>query len=243
LQFSQKYELSIRLQRKAAPFLPPLCLANKKLQSELLPCLLEAAHFEFDDSVALGRILVSLHDCSLQLRRTVRKATIGNINGQRERLLFGAKNSESQIDARKLARECNGLLCSMMPYLPQLRELNLTLYAPLLCTSTLWNSLGNEPIQTLAMNDYLCGFEFDVILGLGRLERLSIMGIGGDCNKTNQITRNGNKIINDSKSSNFTAMLDLCRQIKYGFVVQKRNVAVRACLRYSANECTEKTFE
>lgn len=242
LQFSQEYKRSIRLKRRTAPFLPSLCLVNKKLQCELLHCLLEAAHFEFDDGVVLGRILVLLADCSLRLHLTVRKATIGNVNGQRKRLLFGSENRESQTDARKLAQECNNLLCSTMPYLPELRELNLKLYAPLLFGDTLWNGFQITPIYSLAVDNYLCGFELDAILGLGRLEKLSITGISGDCNKTDQINRTGNMIIDDGKSRNLTAILDLCQQIKHGFIIQKRSVVIRAHLRYAVNKGTEETL-
>lgn len=242
LQFSQEYERSIRLKRRTAPFLPSLCLVNKKLQSELLHCLLEAAHFEFYDGVVLGRILVLLADCSLRLHLTVRKATIGNVNGQRKRLLFGSENRESQTDARKLAQECNNLLCSAMPYLPELRELNLKLYAPLLFGDTLWNGFQITPIYSLAVDNYLCGFELDAILGLGRLEKLSITGISGDCNKTDQINRTGNIIIDDGKSRNLTAILDLCEQIKHGFIIQKRSVVIRAHLRYAVSKGTEETL-
>jgi hypothetical protein len=131
----------------------------------------------------------------------------------------------------------------MTPYLPRLRELNLTLYAPLLYTGTFWKIPSSEPIQTLPINDYLRGFTLNAILSIVSLERLSITGFSGDCNKTNQIIRNNNKIIENGDSGDLIAVLDLCRQIKHGFIAQKRNVVVKACLQYAVDKRTEETFE
>ncbi|KAB2106149.1 hypothetical protein AG0111_0g5849 [Alternaria gaisen] len=129
-----------------------------------------------------------------------------------------------------------------MPYLPQLRELDLKLYAPLLFGDTLWNGFQITPIYSLAVDNYLCGFQLDAILGLGRLEKLSITGISGDCNKTDQINRTGNMIIDDVKSRNLTAILDLCQQIKHGFIAQKRSAVITAHLRHAVNKSTEETL-
>ncbi len=238
LQFCQVYEESIRLKRKASPFLPPLCLTSKKLRTELLPCLLEVAHFEFDDCVALGRILAAPQlPC---LRFAVRKATMKNINGQRERLILAFNNSTHREDTRELAREHNKCYSAILPFAPRLRELNITLYAPLLCTS--WNAYISQSVQAIPIDDYLDDLQIDTILGLDELQRLNIMGISGGCNKSKHITRNDSTIFDD-ESSNLAAILHFCRQIKHGFAVRGRNVVVKACLRYNVNECMEETFE
>ncbi|KAI4618036.1 uncharacterized protein J4E87_008045 [Alternaria ethzedia] len=241
LRFSEDYEQSIRLKRKHSPFLPSLCLTSKSLRSELLSCLLEAAQFKFDDCTALSRIMVSLEARSLHLH--VRKAKTRNVNGQRGIVFLEDEPGRSEEDARELAQRCNKVNSSTIKRFSRLRELNVTLYSPLLCTPGSGNTTFS--IRPISFDMFLHDFQLQAILGLEELQKLTITkisGAAGTYDTRKQIKLNNDGLVEDDKSSNITAVLDFCRQIKHGFTIQGRNVTVKACLQYCQDVYEERIF-
>ena len=242
LRFSKDYERSIRVKRKHSPFIPPLCLTSKSLRIELLPCLLEAAHFEFGDCTTLSRIMVSLKASSLHPH--VRKATTTNTEGQRRLVFLENEPGVSEIDAQELAQRCNKVYSSTIRHFSRLRELNVTLYSPLVCTAT--NGHATISVRALSFEMFLHDFQLQAILGLEELQKLSIIKISGVADIYDilgQIKVNDSDLVEDLKSSNLTAILHLCRQIKNGFTMQGRNVVVKAYLQYGQEVYEEKTFD
>jgi len=242
LRFSKDYERSVRIKRKHSPLIPPLCLTSKSLRSELLPCLLEAAHFEFGDCTTLSRIMVSLKASSLHLH--VRKATTTNTEGQRGLAFLEDKPGGSEKDAHELAQRCNKVYSSTIKHFSRLRELNVTLYSPLLCTAM--NNHARISVRALSFEMFLHDFQLQAILGLEQLQMLSIIkisGVAGTYDILNQIKIDDSNLVEDDKSSNLTAILHLCRQIKTGFTTQGRNVVVKAYLQYGQKVYEERVFE
>ncbi|KAI4943933.1 hypothetical protein J4E91_009080 [Alternaria rosae] len=220
LRFTQDYEQSIRLKRNHAPFLPSICLTSKSLQSELLLCLLEAAHFEFDDCTVLGRIVASLIAKSMHLH--IRKATTKNVNGQRGFLFFEDEPGACEKVAHELALSCNKVYSAVINRVSRLRELNVTVYAPLLCTT--WVDRTWVSIQALPFDNFLIGLRPETILGLNELQNFSITGIGGACNTSERIKSDNTQLVENDDASNLTSISSLCRQIKDGFTIRERNV-------------------
>ncbi|KAI4711732.1 hypothetical protein J4E89_003174 [Alternaria sp. Ai002NY15] len=241
LRFSEDHEQSIRLKRKHSPFLPSLCLTSKSLRSDLLSCLLEAARFEFDDCTALSRIMVSLETRSLHLY--VRKAKTRNVNGQRGIVFLKDEPGGSEEDARELTQRCNKVNSSTIKRFSRLRELNVTLYSPLLCTPGSGNTTFS--IRPISFDMFLHDFQFQGILGLEELQKLTITkisGAAGTYDTRKQMKLNNDGLVEDDKSSNLTAVLDFCRQIKHGFTTQGRNVVVKAYLQYGQDVYEERIF-
>ncbi|KAF1837339.1 hypothetical protein BDW02DRAFT_595661 [Decorospora gaudefroyi] len=244
LEFSQTFMDSIRHKRITASFLPNLCLTSKQLQGELFTCLLEAAHFEFANCNALGCVLLFLCSSAMPLRLplTLRKLSLKNLNGQRKRLLFKAFNDLFLKESQELAQ--SGIECytAVLPVFPRLRELTLEFYAPLMYMSRTWNGDEQDPVHALSIKDYLGRVRLEPILGLQELQRVTIIGISGNCNKSDLVTLHGIKIIDDGKADHLTPISLLGGQIKEGFKAQNRNVAVTACLQYAPDEHVEETF-
>jgi len=242
LRFSKDYERSIRVKRKHSPFLPPLCITSKSLRSELLPCLLEAAHFEFGDCTTLSRIMVSLEASSLHLH--VRKATTNNMEGQRGLAVLEDEPGGGEKDAHESTQRCNKIYSSTIKHFSRLRELNVTLYSPLLCTTM--NNHATISVRALSFETFLHDFQLQAILGLEELQRLSIIKISGSAGTydiLNHIKHNDSNLVEDDKSSNLAAILHLCRQIKKGFTIQGRDVVVKAYLQYGQKVYEERVFE
>jgi len=241
LRFSKDHERSIRVKRKHSPFIPPFCLTSKSLRSELLPCLLEAAHFDFGDCTTLSRIMLSLEASSLHLH--VRKATTKNVEGQQGLVFLEDEPGRSEKDAHELAQRCNKVYSSTIKHFSRLRELNATLHSPLLCT--IMNGDTTISVRALSFEMFLHDFQPQAILGLTELQKLSIIKISGSAGTydiRSQIKLNDTNLVEDDKSSNLTAILHLCRQIKNGFTTQGRNVVVKACLQYGQKVYEERIF-
>jgi hypothetical protein len=240
LKFSKPYVKSIRNIRKSAPFLPNLCLTSKELQEEILSCLLEAAHFEFfNDPMRLCAMRLSLHSTSLGLARKVRKTTLKNTNGMHKRLVF-----QFDPDPYQVAQASVQFLNTIKLFLPHLRELAVTFYAPFIYTDMASVQVqGMNSLQAFSDEDYLGGFQHNSILNLRELQKLSITGIKDYYDRNERRTRFDDAVIGDVKADSLVAISDLCRKIKKDFTRQGQDVRVTACLQYAPNKYTEEVFK
>lgn len=108
------------------------------------------------------------------------------------------------------------------------------------------NNHATISVRALSFETFLHDFQLQAILGLEELQKLSIIKISGVADIYDilgQIKVNDSDLVEDLKSSNLTAILHLCRQIKNGFTMQGRNVVVKAYLQYGQEVYEEKTFD
>ncbi|KAI4643617.1 hypothetical protein J4E93_006628 [Alternaria ventricosa] len=118
-------------------------------------------------------------------------------------------------------------------------------FLPPLCLTTT-NGHATVSVRALSFEMFLHDFQLQAILGLEELQKLSIIKISGVADIYDilgQIKVNDSGLVEDLKSSNLTAILHLCRQIKTGFTMQGRNVVVKAYLQYGQEVYEERIFE
>jgi hypothetical protein len=243
LKFTPAYLDSIKHKRTTSPFLPNLCLTNKALRCELLPCLLGVAQVEFDDPKSIGLVLILLSPSKsgVEVGSAIRKVSLEYLNSQRKGLLLES-NENSQRSSRKLAKYSSQMYGFVMPYLPRLRELSITFYAPIMVMTSSWNDHPRGSLRALPIQDHLGELKVEKIVALAELQKLSITGFGGVCNRTDQITRNGNAVINEGKADNLAAILGFGRKVKEGFKAKGQNVVVTVRLQWTPSDHMEETF-
>jgi hypothetical protein len=240
-EFTRTDMALIQHKRDTSPFLPNLCFTSKTLRTEILPYVLGIAHFKIDDCVALGHMLVSLYKSGLEIRCAMRKATLKDLNGQRNRFLL--ESDEVRLrEAYELAARSNEMYALAIPCLPQLRELSITFYAPLMLMAPSWDKPQQDLLRALSIKDYLASFDSEKIFALDELQKLSITGFSGVCNKPDMIGR-VDRVIDDGESDHLTAISDLARQMKEGFRARGRDVVVTARLQWAPSEYREERLQ
>ncbi|KAF1842535.1 uncharacterized protein K460DRAFT_409938 [Cucurbitaria berberidis CBS 394.84] len=217
-------------------------LEEKRLHNEVGFCLLESAHFHFNDDDAFGDFFAFLYlqQHARSLSNMVRKLTLNNVNGQRGSIIYGPINREANLRVTDLSNEEH---IDIIHALPRVRELTVTLHAPLLYSGDSGDENRPISVQAIPIDDFLVGFKPEAILCLKELQKLVIVGTSGYCNRSKQVVHHNVVVMDDAKAAHLQAISDLCRYFKRRFTEQGRHVVVTAQLLCSRDGCSEEVFK
>jgi hypothetical protein len=230
--------------REHAPFLPKLCLASKMLQPELLRCLIEAAHFDFEDGYSLTVVGCLLMRPAMALNKHVRRMRLVDSTGTRGEVLYKFDIMRNEYLEPPLEENIE-ISNEIMPQLPGLRELHLGFHAPLEYPGNKFQYDRLDPIRALPIDKYLVT-EYDVVemlLKIKELQKVTIFGRSGNSNRSEDVILHGNPIIDDGRFQNLDALDVLCWDIKDAFDDKGRNLELNCYMTCGEEECIKFIYD
>jgi len=244
LQISRSFVRAYRAEKTTKAFLPNICFVGENLQDELLSCLLEQIHVEFEDpeACATGLMMMTTHKVeALRIPDKIRSIAVLDVNRQRKELICETALSGGAARARRVAeaRAYNFWLSVGLPLFPRLRNLEVAFHAPLLCRHPVHvRHYVNYP-QAMPIDGFMKHFDPQPVLLLKELQKITITGTSGYCNRSDEIIRSNKKITGDGVLEDIQAISNIARQIKDGFKRQGRDVTVKTKLMYGEGKHDE----
>ncbi|KAF2033563.1 hypothetical protein EK21DRAFT_86065 [Setomelanomma holmii] len=121
---------------------------------------------------------------------------------------------------------------SFLPVFTRVRELWLTFHVPLISEHVQNGSSVSRSLRAVPIANYIVGFNSNLILELAELPKLTIAGICGCQNCSDQVIRSGVFTQGDEDMESLRAVSEISRQIKDGTKEQGREIEVRTWLLY-----------